>query len=699
MKFRGPLFFSFILATFIVVAFYPKAINQSEKEAMIMRTILAFMDRLHYEPKVINDEFSEDLYDLYLKRVDYGHRFLTQEDIAKLEPYQDMLDDEAKAGTFNFFDLSLERLEAGIEKTQGYYREILAEPFDFTLDENIQLNGEKRGFAENDEALREYWRKFLKYETMTRLATSLEEQEGMGEEGEKKSMEELEQEAREDVLKRYDDYYSRLAKIKRNDRLSYYLNALTNIFDPHSVYFDPVDKQSFDINFSGRLEGIGATLQSQGDYTKVARIVVGGPAWKGKELQENDLIMKVAQGDENPVDIAGMSTNEVVTLIRGDKGTEVRLTVKKVDGTIKNISIIRDVVVLEENYVRSLILDGPREGERFGYIFLPSFYGDFQDPNGRFSAEDVKNEIAKLQEEKVDGIILDIRNNGGGLLSDVVKMSGYFIEEGPVVQVKARDMEPEVLSDKDPSVLYNGPLAVMVNSFSASASEILSAALQDYDRAVIVGSNSTFGKGTVQRFFDLDRLIRGHNEVKPLGEVKVTTQKFYRIDGGSVQLRGVVPDIVLPDSYQFMKMGERDDDYAMSWTSIDPVPHEQHVYRLPEMAPLRERSEARVAENSTFQNILDNARRLEAQREDSEYSLKLEEYMAMSEEQEKRAAEFEKMMDQIVNQGVRNLEVDLPSIHADESKEARNDEFIKSVSQDIHIKETLNIMHDLVTLE
>ncbi len=699
MKFKGPLFFSFLLVAFLVAAFYPKAIDNAEKDAMIMRTILAFMDRLHFEPKPVDDEFSENLYDLYLDRIDNGRRFLTLEDLEKLTPYRQQLDNEAKAGTFEFFDLSLELLEAGMEKTQGYYREILNEPFDFTADEMIQLDGEKLGWAANDEHLYDYWRKFLKYETMTRVATGLEEQEDMGEEVENKSLEQLEAEAREEVRKRYDDYFARMFKLKRNERLSYYLNALTNIFDPHSVYFDPVDKESFDIRFSGRLEGIGASLQSQGDYTKVARIVPGGPAWLGKELQENDIILKVAQGEEDPVDIAGMSLNEVVSLIRGKKGTEVRLTVKKVDGSLQTISIIRDVVVFEESFARSLIMEGPQEGERIGYIYLPSFYADFDDPDGRFSAQDVANEIEKLKEEKVDGIILDIRNNGGGLLSDVVKMSGYFIEEGPIVQVKSRDQKPEVLADQDPGVLYDGPLVVMVNSFSASASEILSAALQDYQRAVIVGSNSTFGKGTVQRFYDLDRIIRGHNEIKPLGQIKLTTQKYYRINGGSVQLRGVSPDIQLPDSYEFIKMGERDDKYAMPWTKIDKVDYGQNVFVVDDVQALRERSEARTANNETFQKILQNARRLEAQREDSSYPLNLEAFMAFTESQEQEAAEFRDIMDDVIVQGVTNLEVDLPSIHGDESVEARNQEFIKSVSQDIHIKETLNIMHDLITLE
>lgn len=698
MKLRGPLFFSFLLIAFLVAAFYPKAIDNTEKEAMLMRTILTFMDRLHYQPKEVDDDFSEKFYDLYLDRIDNSRRFLTQQDIEQLKPYRHLLDDEALSGTYNFFDLSLELLNGGIDKAERYYQEILAERFDFDEDETIELDGEKRPYAANDAELKDYWRKYLKYETLTRLTRALEEQQEMGEEGEKKSPEDLEREAREEVEEMMDDYFGRLSKLRRNDRLSYYLNSLTNLFDPHTVYFDPIDKENFDIRFRGKLEGIGARLSTEGDYTQVVEVVVGGPAWKGKELKENDIITKVAQGSEEPVNIKGMNINEVVQLIRGKKGTEVRLTVKRVDGSYKVISIIRDVVEFEERYARSLILDGAAEGERIGYIYLPGFYADFEDRNGRFSADDVAVEIEKLREESVDGIILDLRNNGGGSLRDVVKMSGFFIEEGPIVQVKSRGQKAEVLTDVDPRVQFDGPLIVMVNSFSASASEILAAALQDYERAVIVGSKSTFGKGTVQRFYDLDRAVRGFTDIKPLGEIKVTTQKFYRIDGGSTQLEGVVPDIVLPDTYHYMKIGEREEDFAMAWSKIDPVKYKQNVFRVKNLDDLRVRSESRVAENETFQRVLENARRWENQRQMSEYTLNLDKFVEFSEQQEKEAERYEDLGEKVVNEGVTNLEVDLPSIHGDESKKARNQDFIKTVSKDIYIQETLNIMHDLLAL-
>lgn len=695
MKLRGSFFLSVLAIVFLVAAYFPKT-NNAQKEAVLMRTILRGLDQLHYQPIQINNQFSEKMYDHYLDQIDGSKRFLTQEDVDKLRPYRDEIDDEALQGTYEFFNLSLELLEAGLDKTQAYYRELLDQPFDYSTTEKVELDGEKRDYASNDAELKDYWRKYLKFETLSRLNDKLKEQEEKGEEAEKKSFEELEEEVRKDVLKIYDDYYDRLGKLKRADRLSFYLNTMTGLYDPHTNYLQPIDKENFNIRFSGRLEGIGARLSTEGDYTKVASIVVGGPAWKGKELEENDIILSVGQGDEEPVNIKGMVINDVVQLVRGDKGTEVKLTIKKVDGAVKTISIIRDVVIIDERFAKSLILDGAGEGERIGYIWLPSFYADFENRDGRFCAKDVEKEIEKLKSENVDGIILDLRNNGGGSLRDVVKMSGLFVEEGPIVQVKSRGRNPEVLKDVDPRVQYDGPLIVMTNSFSASASEILAAALQDYGRAVIVGSKSTFGKGTVQRFIDLDRTIRGFDEVKPLGEIKLTTQKFYRINGGSTQLRGVTPDIILPDSYHYIKTGEKEQENAMEWTEIPAVKYGQKVTKIDKLDKIKAGSAERVANSAVFQKVLQNAERLKDQREQSSYPLNLEAYQAFEDAQEAEAAKYKNMFDEIVNQGVANLEVDLPTIHSDESKEARNDDWIKSVSKDVYIKETLNIMHDLL---
>ncbi|MBR9922324.1 MAG: tail-specific protease [Bacteroidetes bacterium] len=696
MRLRGPVFLSLLLVGLLVAAFYPP-VDNAQKEALLVQTILGGLQQIHFDPVDIDDEFSEKGFELYLDRVDGARRWYTQADIDLLSPFKDDLDDEALRGSYEFLDLSIQLQEAALEKTQQYYREALAGPFDFSELETLELDGEKRGWAQSDEELKDFWYHLMKYETLTRYSDKVQEQaEGNNEELNGKSDAELEQEAREETLKAFDDWYDRLAKRKRTDHLSLYLNVLTNIFDPHTGYYEPIEKQNFDIRMSGKLEGIGARLQTDGEYTKVVNIIVGGPAWKQGELEEGDRITRVRQAEEEKaIDISGMTIDDVVQQIRGKKGTQVVLTVKKVDGSSVEIPIVRDVVVLEEGFAKSLLLH-TNSKEKIGYIRLPSFYADFQDRNGKSCARDVATEIKKLKKENVQGIILDLRNNGGGSLRDVVDMTGLFIEEGPIVQVKSRQRSAEVLTDDDPSVLWDGPLVVMVNNYSASASEILAAALQDYGRAVIVGSKSTFGKGTVQRFYDLDRAIRGYSELKPLGEIKLTTQKFYRIDGGSTQLRGVIPDIILPNQYSLIKTGEKDHDFPMEWTSIDPVNYSQDVYTLPDLNLLRRNSEQRVDGSEAFAEIESNAVRLQKQRDDNEYSLNVEMYQA---EQAQRKAEreaYDALFENQVVFGVSNLEIDLPEMEGDEGKIARNDEWIENTQRDIYLKECLNVIHDMI---
>ena len=698
MKLRGPIFFSVLtLILVLCVAYNPLNQYNKEKEAILMQTIMGGMNQLHYRPQVVNDGFSMQVYDLYLDRIDGAKRWLTKEDLAVLKPFASSLDDQAKAGNYSFFEKSIEILNNSIDKTQTYYKEILSKPFDYTKSETVELDSDKKGFAKNDEELYDYWRKTLKYETIVRLTSKMEEQDKAGKD-ELKTKDVLEQEAREAVLEMFDDWYTRMKKRRRSDYLSQYLNTFTNVFDPHSGYYEPADKENFDIGMSGTLEGIGARLQTDGEYTKVADVIPGGPAWKTKQLEENDIITKVTQGTntDEAVDVTGYRIDDVVKLIRGKKGTEVTLTIKKVDGSMQDITIIRDVVQLEESYAKSAILNSKDSEDKIGYIKLPRFYADFSNSNGRSCAKDVAKELEKLKAENVDGIILDLRNNGGGSLRDVVKMSGLFIEEGPIVQVKSRNRQPDVLKDEDPKVQYDGNLIVMVNSFSASASEILAAALQDYDRAVIVGSPSTFGKGTVQRFFDLDRAIRGNDDVKPLGEVKLTIQKFYRVNGGSTQLRGVQPDIILPDRYHYMEIGEREYDHAMQWTEIDPVTYSQNVVTLDNLESIKKNSTQRVNENEMFQKVLANAKRLKEQNERSNYPLNLDDYRTQEKKREAEAEEFKDMFSPIEDLVVQNLAVDKEYINAEESRQAANEDWMESMQKDIYIKETLNIMQDML---
>lgn len=696
MKNRG-LLLALTVAIALFLAFYPP-VNNAQKEAALMQSILTELNYYHYRPLAINDGFSEKVYELFLNRMDGGRRWFTQNDIAQLEPWKYKLDDQANEGTFAFLDLAVQLQEAGLEKTQGWYREILDKPFDFTKNETIQTDNKKKPFAKDDQELKEYWRQSMKWETLTRLNEKIEKKEKGEEDFKNKTDEELEEEARKDVRKVYDDWYTRLSKRKRTDHLSSYLNTFTNIYDPHTEYYEPIDKQNFDIGMSGRLEGIGARLQSDGEYTKVSEVIVGGPAWKQGALKENDRIMKVAQGNNAEwSDITGMVLNDVVQLIRGKPGTVVRLFVKKAEGGTTEIEIVRDVVIIEEGFAKSLIIESPQQ-ERIGYINLPKFYADFNDRNGRRCSDDIAAELEKLKQSHVQGIILDLRSNGGGSLRDVVKMGGFFIEEGPVVQVKSRERKPEVLVDDDPAVQYNGPLIIMVNQFSASASEILAAAMQDYKRAIIVGT-PTFGKGTVQRFFDLDAVVRGNPEVKPLGEIKLTVQKFFRVNGGSTQLRGVTPDIILPDPWLYLDTGEKDEDFPMDWSRIDPVPYGQKAYSLHNLPIITQRANERIRNSDIFQKIEARAKTIKEQRDNSDHSMNMKTFRAERDKLEAQDKEYNKLFEAEVLTNVNNLPADLAGIQADEGKKARNDEWMKSVRKDVYLVEALNIMHDMLTLQ
>ena len=754
MKFKSSIALFVLAATVCLGAFYPR-IDFKEKESMIMHALLSVMEQVHFSPKSIDDEFSEKAYDLYLEAIDPYKRFMTQEEVDQLAVHKTAIDDQAKNRTLEFFDLSVSLIENADKRAKMIYESLIDGEFDLSIDETIELDGDKKGFAKNETELKDLWRKYLKYEIVGKVNDKLIAQRKKMESGKSvaevkvdqsemlnssgsssqdlasvkvkepkakpnisntsddeapliKTTDELIEEAREEVKEVFGDFFTNRARFRRSDRFEIFLNTFTHMNDPHSDYYNPKEKQDFDIRMGGKVEGIGARLSQDKDYIKVVSIVTGGPAWKGKDLEVGDLITAVTQKGEEGVDILGMRVDDVVQMIRGKKGTVVILSVLREDGTTMDVEIERDIVNIDDAKARSLILDlydgvegrGDMDGgvENVGYIRLPSFYSEFEGKNGNSCAEDVRKELEKLKAQNAEGVILDLRYNGGGSLRDVITMSGLFIEEGPIVQVKPRGRKPYVYDDEDPSVTYDGPLIVMVNSYSASASEILAAALQDYNRAVIVGSNSTFGKGTVQRFFDLDRAIRGNEEFKPLGQVKLTMQKYFRIDGGSTQLRGVEPDIILPDRFSFVDVGEKEYDFPMEWSEISPVDYDQNVLQVPDLTNVRAKSNMRVNENETFSLIKENAQRLKQIREVTEFPLHLDKYAAMIEKREAEADKYDDLMkDKIDRMAAKNLEADVTGIQADSVKIAKNDEFLEQISKDIYLEEAMKIMKDMIS--
>jgi carboxyl-terminal processing protease len=583
-----------------------------------------------------------------------------------------------------------------VDEAQAYYKEILDKPFDFNKDEEIQLDEEKISYAKNSEDLKEAWRKSLKYQTLARMVEMMDNQEKAKEKSDTvkiRSKEELEADARKKVLKSNDDYFKRIKEFDRNDRLSVYFNSITGVYDPHTEFFPPKDKANFDISMSGQLEGIGAQLQEKDGYTKVSSIVPGSASWKQGQLKPGDIILKVAQGSAEPVDIVDMRMDDVLPLIRGKKGTEVRLTVRKPDGSTMIIPLIRDIVVIEESYAQSVILKGKKN---IGYIKLPSFYADFSGKGGRSCSSDIKKELEKLKAENVDGVILDLRYNGGGSLPDVVDMAGLFIDKGPIVQVKQKTGIPQLLEDKDPAVVYNGPLVVMVNSNSASASEIMAAAIQDYKRGVIVGTSpASFGKGTVQRFYDLDDYLPPqYNTIKPLGQVKITTQKFYRINGGATQLKGVVPDIILPDPYYLLDQGEKEQDYPMAWDEIAPAKYSplKPAYSVEK---LKSASESRVKNSAGFALLNDAAKRLKKQKDNTVVSLNFDKYVAEQKKNKEEAKKMEELDKEIQGIEIMTLKADTEHHGSDSVKVTKTKDFHKALKKDIYLNETVAIINEM----
>jgi len=685
-----------LLGAIFLGAYYP-SVDSKEKEGVIFDTLLTILDRVHFSPKTIDDDFSEKAFETFLKYIDYGKRFLTQEDIDALQQYELLIDDQAMARDLSFFNASMEKLDLGFVKAKAFYKEVIEEDLPEDASAMIELDSEKKEWAQNDEQLKDFWRTSITYDYISDVYEIEEDQKELAEDETALTTEEIRTKAKDKVQERWDKWFVRMEKLRRSDRFESYLNTFTHLYDPHTDYYNPKEKQDFDINMGGKLEGIGARLSTEGDYIKVVDIIPGGPAWKGKKLEVDDKIMEVTQDGEDPVNVVGWRTDDAVQLIRGKKGTIVHLKVKKKDNTTPTITIERDEVIIDASFARSVIMDIPDAVENVGYIKLPKFYSSFERKGGNSCAEDIKLELEKLTAQNVNGIILDLRNNGGGSLNDVVKMSGLFIEDGPIVQVKPREKKPYVYQDTDSSVQWDGPLIVMVNSYSASASEILAAALQDYNRAVIVGSNSTFGKGTVQRFFNLDKAISGARDMKPLGEIKLTMQKFYRINGGSTQLKGVVPDIIFPDRFSFVDVGEKDYDYAMEWSEIAPVVYDQDVYQLSNIESLKAKSEARIASNDQFSLITESAKNIMEDKDDSQYPLSLKAFSSLMAEREFESEKYKDLMsDTLKTLVIENLDVDLEYINSDESRVGRNEDWIGGLYKDIYVEETLLIMRDMI---
>lgn len=672
-----------------------KDVDPPGKYEKILHNVTDMLKEAHYSPKLIDDSFSKKIFYKYFEVLDPNRNIFLKEDIDALKKYEFRIDDEMKGADVEFFKAVGNVFNKRMEEAALIYKDVLAKPFDYSIDESYMGDPDKIKFPVTDAERKESWRKTLKYQSLDKYVDLIETREKNKdrEDFKVKPDGELEKDARDKVVKIMDRTFERYRfKFSEDDKFNLFVGIVTNMMDPHTEFFPPVDKRYFDEQMSGRFFGIGASLQYDEGNIKIGTLVAGSPAWKSGEVQVGDVILKVAQAAEEPTELTGFVVEDAVKLIRGKKGTEVRLTLKKQDGSIKVVSLMRDEIVQDESFAKSAIVNNGNS--KIGYIYLPEFYADFDRPNGARCYQDVAKEIQKLKEDKVDGIVMDLRNNGGGSLYDVVQMVGLFIEKGPVVQVKDRDGKPNILEDKNPGVLYDGPLTVMVNEFSASASEIFAAAIQDYGRGVVIGSTTTYGKGTVQRNLGLDPESGFLNSNSDLGTIKLTLQKFYRVNGGSTQLKGVTSDIVLPDNYEYLKFREKDDPDALPWDEIKRanINNWRSGY---ELATIQKLSEQRLQSNAAFRLIKQNTEWL-AKQNDREYSLNFDKYMKEQKAIRATVRQIEQLKKLEQDIDVTSLPQDATRFSYDKGKQDRFDQWIKNLRKDIYIDQATKVTADMV---
>lgn len=724
-----------LLTAFASCSFTTKKFNDPDKDKLLIQLITYVLNEGHFNPKDIDDTFSERVFYGYLEQIDPFKRYFYESDIKEFSKYKHELDNQIKAYDISFFNLTHERLLKRQEESKAIYKEVLSQPFDYTIVEDFSTKYENLPYASSKKEMKERWRQQLKFSTIANYDDLISQQENTysnkknvkklsqidSEESyqhdpnqdesifkdtenqngtlkdndasaPKKSLEALEKEAREATLKSLDELYEFIDDRQRKDWFSVYINAIVEEFDPHTFYFAPEEKDRFDVSMSGNFEGIGARLQKKMDVITINEIISGGPAWRQNKLEVGDQILKVRQSnEETSVNVVGMRLDDAVKLIKGPKGTDVILTLRKVDGTIEDLRITRDVVVIEETYAKSATVK--KEGKMFGVINLPKFYVDFENYNNRNAASDIRREIERLKEQGMEGLVIDLRNNGGGSLQTVVDMAGLFIKDGPIVQVKTAGNEREVLYDKDKSIIWDGPLVILVNELSASASEILAAAMQDYKRAIIIGGKQTYGKGTVQNVLDLNRVVR-NNTNGDMGALKFTTQKFYRINGGSTQLEGVKSDVVVPDRYSYIDLGEKDHDNPLPWDKIAPV-----VYNVFEnyydYDITIQKSKERMANNEQLKLIDENAQWVKKIRDKETYPLNYDAYRSEMRLNEEEAKRFEKISKYTTNLTFNSLPYEIKEMEADSILKQKRERWHQSLSKDVYIEEAINVLNDL----
>ena len=688
----------FVSLTFIFISwkYHEVKFDDPNKDKLLIELLKYVLEKGHYQSQDINDQLSIKVFNSYLEMIDPQKKYFLNSDFKEFKKYEKLIDDQWLSYDLTFFNLTHDRLVQRINEVELFLPSLFKKTFEFDSDEKINVDFENLSFPKNDKERKERWRKQLKFSMLDLYDIKILDQKKLIESNSdyvKKSNSDLLNESLEIVNDNINDIFDLMNDLERKDWFSNYVNSFVTQYDPHTVYFKPEDKDRFDVNISGRFDGIGARLQKRDGGIEIVQIILGGPLWKDKKIEAGDEIIKVGEPGKDPVNVIGMRIDDAIKLIKGPKGTVVELTVRrKVDNEIKTFPITRDEVVLEESYAKSTLIK--KDNKTYGLITLPKFYVDFNDYKEINCASDVKKEIINLKKEGIEGLVLDLRNNGGGALQTVVDMTGLFIETGPIVQVKSIGNRKKVLYDKDPSVFWDGPLVILVNQMSASASEIMAAALQDYERAVVIGSDNTFGKGTVQNVLDLNRFLS--NSDFDLGALKITTEKFYRINGGSVQLKGVESDIVTPNTYSHIEIGEADEKNPLKWDQIDKAQFRKWdgYYNLESVI---NDSKLRISKNELFSLIDQNAKWFSERRKNKSYSLNYNTFKNDQKNNKLKLKKFDRIKDYN-----NNLNFDLLS---DQSSKIKDSEEYKEnrkrwhnrLRSDIYINESINVLLNLKT--
>ena len=691
--------FTLLIAFIMCLAscsFVSKDFDTSDKDNLIIQLITYVLDQAHYLDKEINDEFSEKVFDTFLENLDPYKRYFYASDIEEFSKYKYLIDDAFKNPNLDFFELVYKRYTKRMLESEKIFNDILSKPFDFNKNEVCECDFEELDYVKTKDQLFDRWRKLLKIYVIENYHNEIEDDLRKSKEDTDFSIRSpvlIEEKTRESLKETMQQNYAFISEeMQRSDWFSVYINSFVSQYDPNTSYLDPESKDRFDVDMSGNYAGIGARLQKKIDKVEITEVISGGPAWRDNILEKGDAILKVRQDKEDePVGILNMRLSEAVKLIKGKKGTKVHLTVKKVDGTVTEVTVKRDIVLLEETYIKSSIVE--KDNNTYGLINIPKFYIDFDNQSNRDAAKDLRTEIERLKEQGIQGLVIDLRNNGGGALKTVVDMAGMFIKNGPVVQVKYFDKEKQVLSDRDRSVLWTGPLVILVNEGSASASEILAAAMQDYKRAIIIGGNQTWGKGTVQNVFPLNRMVRG-NTNGDLGALRYTTQKYYRINGGSVQLEGVKSDINVPYRYKYLEFGEKDSENPLQWDEIDKVEFDtwNSNFNFEEAIT---KSNKRMANNEYLKLVDENAKWIKSVRDNKLINLNYDKFKLELEENSSITEKFKALNDYSMNYSFKSLPYELDLIKNDSVLGLKRERWHKSLNKDFYIDEALNVLSDL----